>query len=221
MRTFNEIRNHFLDFYNEVKNGHIHTSSLSHQGHGLDHDITVSMLAVRIAPDSRLGEKAWCASMLHSVDRVVEAKMVESVMNEYAKHLHPFFSQREIEEIVEAALRHGELNQPDQNEIQVVLMDADRLANMQSAVIIRGGQFRSTLPVFEFGYLEGKVNPVSTYENPQSILDNLRLIISQYVPQLRLPKAKTLGAFYANRLTAYVESIEQDYKDLNLVNIDL
>ena len=221
LKTFNEIRNQFFDFYNEVKAGHMNTTSQYHRGHGLDHDITVSMLAVHIAPTVHIGEKAWCAGMLHSVDRVVEADKVKETMYAYTRHLQPFFSQHEIDEIVEAAFHHSELNQADQNETQTVLMDADRLANMQSAVIIRGGQFRNTLPVFEFSYLEGKINPSSTYENPQSILDNLRLIISQYIPQLRLPKAQTLGSLYATRLTTYIQSIEQDYKELNLVNIEL
>ena len=205
-----------------VKEGHDTTLSKNHGGHGLDHDVTVAMLATIIAPSERIAEKAWCAAMLHSVDRVVvDLASLESTMVSYSKKLTNHFKQEEIDEIVEAALRHGELNQSDQNETQVVLMDADRLANMQSAVIIRGGQFRSTLPVFEFTYLEGSKNPDSTYDHPQSILDNLRLIISQYMPQLRSVKAQELGGKYSARLASYIASVEQDYKELGLVNIEL
>lgn len=221
MNTFNDFRTQFSDFYEVVKKGHRETLSQNHGGHGLDHDVTVAMLAVLIQPSVRIAHKAWCAALLHSVDRVVEESFVKETMLAYAEHLHHFFSQEEIDEIIESAMRHSELNQDNQSETQITLMDADRLANMQSAVIIRGGQFRSKLPVFDFKYLEGVCDPLSDYDHPQSVVDNIRLIVSQYVPQLRLPKAKELGVIYGERLMAYVRSIEQDYEDINLIGIEL
>jgi len=221
LNKLDTFRNLFPDFYNEIKNGHQQTLSKNHSGHGFDHDITVAMLALKIAPSVRLGQKAWCASLLHSTDRVVEDTKVKEAMISYSQQLKHFFDENEIIEIIEAALRHSELNQEDQKDTQIVLMDADRLANMQSAVIIRGGQFRHNIPAIDLKYLDGKKDPWSTYENPQTVLDNIRLIISQYTPQLRIKKAKVLGAFYSGRLKRYIQSIEDDYKKLGLVGIDV
>ena len=150
---------------------------------------------------------------------MVDDKDVKKVMIEHAKNLEKIFSQDDIHEIVEAAYRHSERNQTDQSETQITLMDADRLANMQSAVIIRGGQFRPTLPALDFNYLEGAANPLSTYERPMTVLDNLRFIIYNFPPQLRLPEAKRLGVIYTDRLSSYIKSVEDDHKELGLKNI--
>ncbi len=221
LKTFNEFREQFHDFYNSIKRAHEDTKKQSHGGHGIDHDITVAMLAVKISTNERVGQKAWCTAMLHSTDRVVEASDVMDTMIKHAYHLKSFFNQNEIDEIVESAFRHSELNQLNQSETQITLMDADRLANMQSAVIIRSGQFRPDMPVFDFKYLEGKANPLSTYEDPKSVLDDLRITIRNYIPQLRNSEAKRLGAIYASKLDVFINDIEVDYEDLGLLNIEI
>lgn len=221
LKSFNDFRAQFSDFYDSVKTGHKNTKSKSHGGHGIDHDITVAMLAVKISSDERIGQKAWCAGMLHSTDRVVEIPDVINTMTGHANHLKHFFNQSEIGEIIEAAFRHSELNQSDQSETQVVLMDADRLANMQSAVIIRSGQFKPNIPVFDFKHLSGGIDPLSTYDEPRSVLDDLRFVIKNYIPQLRNSEARRLGAMYASKLDAYIKSIENDYEYLGLLNIEI
>lgn len=221
LKTFSEFREQFSDFYNSIKTDHATTRKQSHGGHGIDHDITVAMLAMKISTNERVGQKAWCAGMLHSTDRVVEIPDVMNSMIKHANHLKHFFNQSEISEIIEAAFRHSELNQPDQSETQITVMDADRLANMQSAVIIRGGQFRPDLPVFDFKCLAGKTDPLSTYEDPKSILDDLRIVIRNYIPQLRIPEAIRLGGIYAEKLNAYIKSIEDEYEYLGLLNIEI
>lgn len=221
LKTFNEFREQFRDFYDSIKKGHENTKKQSHGGHGIDHDITVAMLAVKISTNDRIGQKAWCAAMLHSTDRVVEVSDVKDTMIKHAYHLKPFFNQDEIDEITEAAFRHSELNQKDQSETQIILMDADRLANMQSAVIIRSGQFRPDIPVFDFKYLEGKTDPLSTYEHPMSVIDDLRISIRNYIPQLRTQEGIRLGGMYAKNLKAYIKSIEDEYEYLGLLNLEI
>jgi hypothetical protein len=219
--TFQNMRKQYKEFYDAVKNGHDTTTLVSHRGHGFDHDVTVASLALLIAETKEIGIKAWCAALLHSVDRIVEEEKVKETMNAYASNLVSFFSSDEIHEIVEAAFRHSEINQSDQSDVQITLMDADRLANMQSAVIIRAGQFRSAIPAFDFKYLDGTKDPLSTYETPMTILDNLKFIIIRYVPQFRVPKAKQLGELYASRLQAYIQLVENDYNELGLSGIEL
>lgn len=221
LKTFNEFREQFYDFYNSIKIDHANTKKQSHGGHGIDHDITVAMLAVKITPNELVGQKAWCAAMLHSTDRVVAMPEVMNSMTKHANHLKHFFNQSEISEIIEAAFRHSELNQSDQSETQITLMDADRLANMQSAVIIRSGQFKPDIPVFDFKYLSGEIDPLSTYENPKSVLDDLRFVLRNYTPQFRTEEAKRLGAIYATALSAYIRAVEEENGSLGLLNIEI
>lgn len=219
--NFIDLQNHFSDFYESVKLIRQTEHGIDHYGHGLDHDITVSTLAMKIATDEHTGCKAWCAGLLHSFDRIIGDDKAREAMELQAKYLTHYFSQEEIGEIIEAAYRHTELNQEDQSSTQITLMDADRLANLQSAVIIRAGQFRPDIPALDFNYLSGNKDPLSTYDHPKTILDNLRFIITNYIPQLRLPIAKELGDIYANRLNLYIKSIEYDYEYLDLKNITI
>lgn len=220
-RTFEEYRKIFADFYESVKLSH-EKSTKPHRGHGIDHDVTVAQIAMQIAPDNRTSEKAWCAGMLHSVDRMVEQENVEkSTRNLLSNLLLEHFNLSEVEEICQAAIRHGELNQDNQSIVQQVLMDADRLANLMPAVIIRAGQSMSELPVFEFEYLVGERNPETTYYKPQSVLDDLRNNIKEYVPQLRILKAKKLAERYVVILEEYIKSLEESYGQLGLVGISL
>ena len=218
---FTDLKNLFSDFYESVKLLRETEHGIDHYGHGLDHDITVSTLALKIAPDEHTGYKAWCAGFLHSFDRIIGDDKAKEVMWLQAKHLKHYFNQDDITEIIEAAYRHTELNQEDQSVTQVTLMDADRLTNLQSAVIIRAGQFRPNIPALDFNYLSGNKDPLSTYDHPKTVLDNLRFLLTNYVPQLRLPAAKELGDIYANRLNFYIESIEEGYDYLDLKNITI
>ncbi len=220
MNTFESQRTLFTDFYNEVRRKYLSAINAGNRGHGFDHDAMVSSIALRIAPSLRLGQKSWCAGMLHSFDRMYKKEEIKDLMNDCTGHLSLFFSPKEREEIVEAAYRHDELNQDDQSETQIVLMDADRLANMQLSVTIRAGQFRPEIPAIDLKYLDGYIDPLSNYDNPRSVLDNLRLIIIRFVPNLRTQKAKEIGSVYAIRLEEYIKSIEQDYKDMGISGID-
>ena len=220
-KNFTDLKHHFSDFYESVKLLRQTEHGIDHYGHGLDHDITVSTLAIKIAPDEHTGYKAWCAGFLHSFDRIIGDDKAKEAMRLQSQYLKSYFNQEDIKEIIEAAYRHTELNQSDQSKTQITLMDADRLANLQSAVIIRAGQFRPNIPALDFNYLSGNKDPLSTYDHPKTVLDNLRFLLTNYIPQLRLPVAKELGEIYANRLNLYIKSIEHDCDYLDLKNITI
>lgn len=222
MMTFNETRAMFPHFYEAIKRGHLNTTHPRHGGHGLDHDVTVAMIAMSIAPDNHTGLMVWCAGMLHSVDRTVESELVSETMQKFSSLLpETLFTRAEVLEIMDAAFRHSELNQDDQGVVQIILMDADRLANLQSAVIVRAGQFLPHIPAFEFEYLMGACNPETTYHKPKSVLDNLRNNIAEYIPKLRNEKAKILGARYRDELQEFITRLEKNYQDLGLIGVDL
>ncbi len=220
MKEFHCYKTLFAEFYQAIKEKHTSVGQRN-RGHGLDHDVTVAQIGVRIAPDERTADKAWVAGMLHSLDHLIEHDdkndpAVSGALATLLSHLpKDYFSSEEVGEIGQAALRHSELNRDDQSLTQQVLMDADRLANLQVSIMIRGGQYRPTIPPLEFEYLD-KINPSSTYREPKNVLDNIRLNMSEYVPQLRLSKAKDMGRQYEARLKAYLQEIQKDYDELGL-----
>ena len=221
--TFEMLREKFKDIYEAVKEWH-NTAPCQHRGHGFDHDVTVAMLAVQIAPNDHVAEMAFVAGLLHSTDRTMEQgntfKVTEKVLN-FLSHLpRNCFTTAETVDILISVIRHSEMNQDDQSLVQQVLQDADRLANLQMTVVMRAAQHQAHMPVIELEYLE-TVNPNSTYHVPMSALDDLKLCIRDYIPQLRLPKAIALGERYKLRLEAYISEIIIDYEELGLKGVVL
>ncbi|MEK7601514.1 MAG: hypothetical protein AAB480_03230 [Patescibacteria group bacterium] len=217
IRSFDAYRERFRSFYDAIASDH-RESVRQHRGHGLDHDVTVAQLAAHIAPDERTAEKAWCAGMLHSTDRYAAIAKVSEGPHEVGeeimqnlKYIPPgYFSSGELSEMYAAACRHDELNQEDQSTVQMALMDADRLVNLMNTVVIRAGQFQPGIPAFESEHLNGRPNPGSTYHSPKSVLDDLRIMIKEYLPQLRLSKAKAMGERLRERMERLIQSIEKD-----------
>lgn len=231
MRSFNEYRANFSAFYQAVKKAH-QEAPIKNGAHGLDHDVTVAMLGVSIASDQRTADMVWIAAMLHSIDRQfgrwnsqAEKAAIDSKIDDLRNSLvrllpEDYFKPSELILICEAAKRHSEMNQDDQSLIQIVLMDADRLANLMMSVVIRAAQHQAHRPALELQYLDG-MNPDSTYNEPMSALDDLRWCVKDYLPQMRIPAAKQLAETYAKRLEAFMVEIRDDYMDLGLAGVVL
>jgi|SRR5271154_910358 len=221
MSDFNRMRERFGALYQGVRE--LHQSSLrAHRGHGFDHDVTVAQYVLNIAPDAHAGGMAWCAALLHSIDHLVGADNVEVKTCELAALIpHEIFTNAERGEIVEAAVRHAEKNRHDQKLCQQVLMDADRLANLQPVLLMRSGQYRPYIPVLDLAYLDEKPDPTSTYSEPRTVMDDVRLCIVEYRPQFRLPKAVELANIYIGQLERYMSELREAYKFLGLAGTQL
>ena len=217
--TFNEYRKLFSDLYEAVKSVHA-GSARPHRGHGLDHDVTVAMLGVLISPDARTAEKSFCAGMLHSTDRIVERTELVSALRSLLDRLpEGHFTPEEAEEIFLSVLRHEE-PRDDDSLVQQVLMDADRLANVMLSGALRAAQWFYDRPVIEFGYLDGKRNPETTWNSPCSVLDGVRVVYQMLHP-LRTPKAIELRDKFVRDLSAFVGRVEEQYRLLGLAGIAL
>lgn len=227
--NFEKLRQKYLKLYEAMKEWH-RIAPRPHRGHGLDHDVTVAMLAVKIAPDERTAELGFIAGLLHSIDRTVERgnkQAVEDKVLEMFTHFPEDITSDERGDILLTVLNHSDLNKDDQPLVQQVLMDADRLANLMILVMIRAGQFQPELPPIEFNFMD-RPNPKSTYRDPCSIIDDMRGCLSQlgeghvgYIEQIRVPKAQILGAYYHGRLNSVVEMIREDHEKLGLSGIEL
>ncbi len=215
MKTFDEYRAQFATLYGAVKEDHA-LSAHRHRGHGLDHDVTVAQMAAYLAPSQHLAEMVWVAGLIHSTDRLLGGASPTEKLREYLTKLPGnLFSKEESEEIFLAALEHSEKMPSHRSPTQEILQDADKLVNMQAAMLIRVGQFRHDMPALELQYLDHS-NPQSTYHHPINALDNVRMVSEEYPPLLFTPKGKELGARYATALRSYQESIARDYDLLGL-----
>lgn len=203
----------FPILYTHIKRLHAE-STTGECGHGLDHDVLVAEFAVHICPDSAYADKVWAAGLLHSLDRVVGEEAAPQAIRDALETVREHFSDEQRAEIHEAVLRHSELNRDDQSFTQVVLMDADRLANLQMAIPIRAGQFRASIPPLEMEFLD-TMNPVSTYREPKSVLDDLRHAL-QWVDWLRTQRGKELGQEAGKDIRNYLEVVARPYRLLGL-----
>lgn len=211
----NAYQPRFPVLYGHIKRMHLE-STTGESGHGLDHDVLVAEFAVFICPDPTYEDMVWVAGMLHSLDRVVGDEAAPLAIRDALELLRDHFTEAQRSEILDAVLRHSELNRDDQSFTQVVLMDADRLANLQMAIPIRAGQFRPSIPPLEMEYLDA-MNPESTYRAPRSILDDMRHGL-QWVAWLRTPKAKELGAEAERDIRTYLELVAKPYRLLGLAD---
>lgn len=221
---FEQYRERFRDLYDAIKRMRASTGLWHpcHRGHDMTHDITVAQFVIMISPDERTAEKAFCAALLHSMDYLIarDESVGERIRMTFSSHgPHSYFSLVEYEEIIEAAIRHKELNRDDQSLTQQVLMDADRLAGMMLTTVISLAKCAPELPAFEFEYL-GEMSPATTYKKPASTLDNTRTHF-WYMPMFRLPKAKEIATDLQAQLRAQCDAIKAQYEQIGLAGIKI
>lgn len=143
-----------------------------HQGHGIDHDLLVMGYALRIAPTKELAELAWIAASLHSLDR----HFGEQAEKEISRLLElTSLNNEKRQTILTAVMRHDKKNAADDSMVQILLQDADRLANINPSVLIRSGQFRPTIPALEISEQALSPAPVpgESYQNPPSCIRDI------------------------------------------------
>lgn len=214
MYTHNYFRERFSDLYNAVLTMHAQ-SPLQHRGHGFDHDITVAQMTQEIVSDDSLRDKVWVAGMVHSVDRVVKPAVVEETTRTLVAQTAHVLSELDREEVIQAALRHSEKNQDDQSVTQIILMDADRLVNLQPLIIIRAAQHYPHIPAIVLDHI-GDTHPESTHVNPQSVLDNLRSCL-EWETWFRIPEAQRRATEACVYIRDYITRAEETYHQLGLV----
>ncbi|MFA6554299.1 MAG: HD domain-containing protein [Candidatus Paceibacterota bacterium] len=193
---FAQFRAKFHNLYNFVKTVHegIIASGKSTHGHGLDHDLTVAQYGAKIAPNKRVGELAWVAGLLHSLDRHFSADETRRYVEEGLSMVAQHFTAVEIQEIRTAVEEHSKMNQDTDGIVTMVIKDADRLANLGAINLIRGGQHRPCIPAYIPETL-GQLHPLSTFSRPMSCFDATFYNL-EWREMLRLPMAKELGEKY-------------------------
>ncbi len=211
-----------------VKEAH-EKHGLTASGHDFDHDLRVAAYALMIAPDKQTGRLAAAAGFCHSADRILgsiasggleepeKETEIGSLVREWLNTTD--LTSEERDEIVFAVLHHEGANDEADTLLKITLCDADRLANLDADVLIRGGQFQPHLLVVDPVHFEN--DPEATYRDPRSILWDVKNCISwtkesgPYV--LRLPKARELGASRGAFLQLFIDKIHAQRSEVGLV----
>jgi len=228
MRVFEDYRDQFRSLYDAVKSVH-GNSGRPHRGHGFDHDVTVAMTAVFIAPSERVAERAFCAGLMHSADHCVTREELGTTLNGYLSKIPRDFSDKELAEIKEAVLRHREYkgrNLKTRKPTQRTLMDADKLVNMEPLVIARSGQFHPGIPAIETHWVGKRggryANPASTYANPCNLLDDIRGCAEWAEPGwMHYPISRQLATVRAGFIVDFIRRAEDVYHPLGLAGVEL
>jgi hypothetical protein len=166
-----------------------HKKINNHIGHSLDHTLMVAQYGVLIADDQHIGELAWLAGLMHNTDRI--SRFPEREIGYYLEILSSMgISNYENGRIKNAVMHHSELNKPDDDELLIIVKDADRLANIGPLNIIRNGQHHRDIPAITLGVCG--LHPESTFKKAKSALDFIFYNL-EWEEMLRLPKARAIG----------------------------
>lgn len=194
-----------------------------HQGHGLDHDLLVMGYTLRIAPTKELAELAWIAASLHSLDRHF-GEQAESNISKLLEvtSLDPEKKQT----ILTAVMRHDKKNDEDDSVVQILLQDADRLANINPSVLIRSGQFRPGIPALEINEKALSPAPVpgESYQNPPSCLRDISKCLEwcpAHCERYDIPKMFCIRTKAALKIAMpYFRTLEKCFKDIKRVFVE-
>ena len=161
------------------------------QSHGLDHDLFVAQYGYLIADDERIGELAWVAGIMHSLDRLTAH---EDVIQKIFLCLPNSISSEEKKLIQEALRDHSKLNDPADNPVTVVLKDADRISNIGPLDLIRLGQQRNDIPPIIIGYCD-EFSPGSTFKKHNSAWEAIHYNL-EWRDMLRCSKAVEMSKLF-------------------------
>lgn len=215
---FQQRREKFSDFYNAIALAH-KIAPCEHSGHGHDHGITVAEIGVLLTDNPKLQDMVWVSGNGHSLDRMFPKDNFEKKIWEYLQFAKQHFTGKELEEIFIAIRDHGNKNSEEDSELTILLKDADRLGNTMLGIVIRSGQFTPDIPAMELQYLKTP-NPVSTYPNPTSVIEDLRGCL-EWEGWIRTPKAKVIAAPLFAELRHFMNTLASQYEMLGLAGVVL
>ncbi len=161
------------------------------------HAFRVGDAAYRIGGDEYgeipfIGTFAGAAGLCHNADRILQKKLnvgrrevpKEEIVRLIETWLyqtdfcHParpgkddlYFTEK-VSNIVKAVLGHDGRNSPDDDQILICLMDADRVVNCRPELIMRSAQYYHDLPTVDPIHYDE--DPDANYRNPKTVLKDI------------------------------------------------
>lgn len=147
--------------------------------HDFDHALRVGQRALEIADDPRIGQLASIAGLCHNADRLLQKEdgcgptgiiddvRVIALTTGWIRKAGTeiITTQSEEDQIIDAVLRHGQPNGPNDGPVLINLMDADRTVNIELDVIARNAQYAGdSLPIIDpYNFIYA---PDATFRSP-------------------------------------------------------
>jgi len=186
-------------------------------GHDFLHALMVAQYGKLIAEDERVGTLAWIAGICHNADRLFpdleDREIAEFVGFQIDRGTDVSSDEKRI--IVEAVLRHSELNKLEDNPVTVALKDADRLVNIGPGVVIRSGQLFHDLPAFDPRFITEQ-DPRATYRKPMTSFRDLQHHM-EWEEMLRLPRAREIARPWFEASRAFLAGFERQLREVGLL----
>ncbi len=205
MRIWEQFPGVFL----AVKQDHNEVGLVSH--HDFVHAARVGEIAYQIAlnewGNERMAQLAGISGLCHNSDRIIQAKLnlerkdpsPAEVSSLIFSQLGTDFTLAERDLIIEAVLKHEDLNSINDSPILISLMDADRVVNLDIDLFPRSGQYYSDLPVVD--YLHFLNDPKATYRDPKTVLRDIAYSLDWVNPNSAVCIRTVLGQRMALRRT--------------------
>ncbi len=192
-----EMRDHFPAFWNIVESDHIE-HQMFNRGHDFLHAVIVAQYGFLIADSDNVGRLAWFAGMLHNLDRMLGRENRSKIAAGAEDRLNRTdLTSLEKSWIIEAVLKHGQLNDPSDNPVTITLKDADRLGNIGPAFLSRSTQHMTSIlgghVVLDPRFVDEKAS--TEYGKNPTAMDDLQACL-EWEPMLRLDKAREIGQPY-------------------------
>lgn len=206
----------YADLVDAVRRDHVRAGKFG-GGHDFTHALMVARYAVVIAEDLEIGELAWVAAICHNTDRIYhdfDERQIEMMLQTYLGETDLDLGRRQL--VVQAVLKHHDLNQHEDSPVLVVLKDADRLANIGPNNILRSGQHYHMLPAYDPRFVVSP-DPEATYREPQTVLHDT-LCSLEWEPWLRCPKAIALAKPYFAFYRGFKRMFEYQMREVGFVN---
>ena len=210
-----------------VKQAHLDAKLFGH--HDWVHVFRVGQLAMEIYnhewKNAGLASYAGVAGLCHSADRVLQAKKESSEEADIRRLLEQWITltNPQGEDIINAILRHSNVNDDADSRFQIALMDADRCVNMSLDLVIRSGQHFPNLPPVD--YVHWTKNPNATYRDPKSVLYDINCALDWIDPQsavcCRTELGKKIASERALNLRSYIDLMHEQLREDNVFDFPL
>jgi len=159
-----------------------HEEAELHGGHDFVHAFRVGNIAQQIALKewgTHLSQLAGIAGLCHNADRVIQTNSglkhgdvsQQEIRGLIRTWVGGYLDSRGLGIVADAILRHDGKNSPDDSEVLIALMDADRVVNLDADLFIRSGQHYHSLPAVDYRNLLD--DPDATYRDPRSVLRDI------------------------------------------------
>lgn len=195
-------------------------------GHDYVHAFRVGETARKIGTDEwsdAIGIPAGIAGLVHNADRIIQKERdvgrrdiePEAIKALIQKWISDQCDIELCEIITEAVLQHAQINGTQDSNVQIALMDADRVINLDADLFPRSGQHYADLPVVDYEHFLD--DPDATYRDPRTILRDINYSLDWVDPKspvcVRTRLGKTMAEARAQIFRTFFDALRSQLQE--------